>query len=270
MFSCPRFPGFKMRNLIFLFILSNLIFLALNLLRICRGYLALHCREERIKVGRCPMERSGVSRGLWGKIRMGRLGGLVVSLGISLAACQGTEGGAALSFDMEGDPTRSFSKNIVGGVISKVRMIPGSRTVSLVIRETRLTRGGRPLCRRPTGRRLSVERVAQIFSAGHRSLKSAFVVTGEVIRPQLRSLHPGDCVSVVPEDVVEGRSLARGPMIDIEEDSSTVAGEERMGEGEIEVWGRTLRGKTLAAKASPPKLHSQAASLRPLAETRRS
>ena len=216
------------------------------------------------------MERSGVCRDMWNRFKMGRLGGLVVSLGLSLAACQGAEGGAALSFEMEGDPAKSFSKNIVGGVISKVRSLPGSRTVSLIIRETRLTRGGRPLCSRPTGRLLSVGRVAQIFSAGQRSLKSAFVVTGGESRPRLRSLRPGDCVSVVPEDVAEGRSLARGPMIEIQEESSAMSSEENVGEGEIEVWGRPLTGRTLAEKSASPKSHAQAASVRPLAETRRS
>ena len=201
-------------------------------------------------------------RNLGKRIRMGRLGGLVVALGISLAACQGTEESAALSPEGEGDPSRSISKNIVGGVISKVKSLPGSRAVSLVIRETRLTRGGRPLCSRPTGRILSVGRVAQIFSARHRSLKSAFVVTGGEIRPRLRSLRPGECVSVVPEDVVERRSLARGPMIEIVEDSPVAERNEILGSGEVEVWGRPLPGKTLARSthSSPHLLHPAPAS----------
>ena len=204
------------------------------------------------------MESLEMFRNLWKRIRMGRLGGLVVTLGISLAACQGTEGSAALSPEGEGDPSRSFSKNIVGGVISKVKSLPGSRAVSLVIRETRLTRGGRPLCARPTGRILSVGRVALIFSARHRSQKSAFVVTGGEIRPRLRSLCPGECVSVVPEDVVEGRSLSRGPMIEIVEESPVVEGTETLGSGEVEVWGRPLASKALArtTPSSPHSLHA--------------
>ncbi len=194
-------------------------------------------------------------RNLGKRIRMGRLGGLVVALGISLAACQGTEESAALSPEGEGDPSRSISKNIVGGVISKVKSLPGSRAVSLVIRETRLTRGGRPLCSRPTGRILSVGRVAQIFSARHRSLKSAFVVTGGEIRSRLRSLRPGECVSVVPEDVVEGRSLSRGPMIEIVEESPVVERTETLGSGDVEVWGRPLPAKTLA-RSTRPSPHS--------------
>ena len=151
----------------------NLVHELLKVSRICS---VPWIRESMM--GRCPMESLEMFRNLWKRIRMGRLGGLVVTLGISLAACQGTEGSAALSPEGEGDPSRPFSKNIVGGVISKVKSLPGSRAVSLVIRETRLTRGGRPLCTRPTGRILSVGRVAQIISARHRSLKSAFVVTG--------------------------------------------------------------------------------------------
>ena len=216
------------------------------------------------------MRNSGVFRNLLEGLRKGRLGGLVVSLGLSLAACQGAEGGTALSLEMEGDPSKSFSKHIVGGVISKVRQIPGSRMVSLVIRETALTRGGRPLCRRPTGRILSVDRVAQIFSAGRRSLKSAFVVTGEERRPRLRSLRPGDCISVVPEDVEDGRSLARGPMIEIQEESSVMSKADSVGEGDIEVWGRPLTGRALAGKKEAPANHSQAASVHPLEQVGRS
>ena len=39
------------------------------------------------------MRNSGVFRNLLEGLRKGRLGGLVVSLGLSLAACQGAEGG---------------------------------------------------------------------------------------------------------------------------------------------------------------------------------
>lgn len=216
------------------------------------------------------MRDSGVFGDLWNSIRKGRLGGLVVSLGLSLAACQGAEGGMALSLEMEGDPSKSFSRHIVGGVISKVRQVPGSRMVSLMIRETALTRGGRPLCRRPTGRLLSVDRVAQIFSAGRRSLKSAFVVTGGESRPRLRSLRPGDCISVVPEDVPDGRSLARGPMIEIQEEPSVMSKTDSVGEGDIEVWGRPLTGRALVGKKDAPSPHSQAASLHPLEQVGRS
>ncbi|MGC8528923.1 MAG: hypothetical protein ACP5OP_01815 [Leptospirillia bacterium] len=208
------------------------------------------------------MESLKMFRNLGKRIRIGRLGGLLVTLGISLAACQSPEGSAALSLEGEGDPSRSFSKNIVGGVISQVKSLPGSRSVSLVIRETRLTRGGRPLCRRPTGRILKVGRVAQIFSARHRSLKSAFVVTGEKIRSGLRSLRPGECVSVVPEDVVEGRSLLQGPMIEFVEESSVAERNEILGSGEVEVWDRPLPAKTMARRnhPSPQILHAVPAS----------
>ncbi|MHB8369851.1 MAG: hypothetical protein ACYDBP_09215 [Leptospirales bacterium] len=194
-------------------------------------------------------------------IRSGKsfFGGLVVSLGLSLAACQGSESGVALALEDEGDPSRSFVKKIVGGVIAKVRTIPGSHTVALVIRETRVTAGGRPLCLRPTGRILSIGRVGQIFSASRRTLQSAMVVMGASVRTRIGGLRPGDCVSVVPEDGGGKRdSVALGSRIEILDTPSVVGKDDRMGEGMVELWGEPGRGGTEGASRDPGFLSAHA------------
>lgn len=185
------------------------------------------------------MEKTGIVVGR--RKKNGFIGGLVVSLGLSLAACQGSESGAALALEDEGDPTRSFAKKIVGGVVAKVRTSPGGKAVALVIRETRMTAGGRPLCSRPTGRILSIGRVGQVFSASRRSLQSAMVVMGASVRTRIRSLRPGDCVSVVPEVQPKKVVAALKPEIEILDTPSVVRKDDRMGEGLVELWGEPAK-----------------------------
>ena len=180
--------------------------------------------------------------------RFGRrfFSGLLVSLGMALAACQSTETGTVMAIEEEGDQSRHIVRKIVGGVVMKVLGHPGRRRVALLIRETRLSPSGRPLCQAPTGRILSLGSVQSLFRGDPNRLRSAMVVTGNPEPRSLTGLHPGDCVSVAPDEVGRGRTEVR-PSILIET-PSLAREEDRFGKGIVEVWATLDPPRTMTAK----------------------
>ena len=172
--------------------------------------------------------------------------GLLLSLGMALAACQSTETGAVMAIEEEGDQSRHIVRKIVGGVVMKVLYHPGRRSVALLIRETRLSRSGRPLCQAPTGRILSLGSVKALFQSDPGRLRSAMVVTGNPEPRSLTGLHPGDCVSVAPDEVGRGKTKVR-PSILIET-PALAREEDRFGKGIVEVWANLPPPRTMTAK----------------------
>jgi hypothetical protein len=72
------------------------------------------------------------------------------------------------------------------------------------------------------------------------------VVTGNPEPRSLTGLHPGDCVSVAPDEVGRGKTTVR-PSILIE--TPALAGEEdRYGKGIVEVWANLAPSRTMTAK----------------------
>ena len=173
--------------------------------------------------------------------------GLLVSLGMALAACQSTEAGAVMALEEEGDPSRHVVRKIVGGVVMKVVRHPGRRSVALLIRETRVSASGRPLCQAPTGRLLSLESVQSLFRGDPKRLRSAMVVTGDPETPKLGNLRPGDCVSVAPDDVDSSKTVVRSS-IEIESPAPIARREDRFGKGIVEIWATLSPPPTVAAK----------------------
>ncbi|MCL5285907.1 MAG: hypothetical protein M1313_09265 [Nitrospirae bacterium] len=172
--------------------------------------------------------------------------GCLVSLGMALAACQSTEAGSVMAIEEEGEPSRHIVKKIVGGVVMKVLPHPGSRSVALLIRETRLSSSGRPLCQEPTGRILSLAKVQALFRGDPGRLRSAMVVTGDPDTPSLSGIHPGSCVSVAPDEIERSSTVVRST-IEIET-PSLARGEDNLGKGIVEVWGTLAPPRTMTAK----------------------
>ncbi len=190
--------------------------------------------------------------------------GILVSLGMALAACQSTEAGAVMALEEEGDPSRHVVRKIVGGVVMKVVSHPGRRSVALLIRETRVSSSGRPLCQSPTGRLLSLESVQSLFRGDPKRLRSAMVVTGDPETPGLGNLRPGDCVSVAPDEVDTSRTVVRSS-IEIEAPAPIARREDHFGKGIVEIWATLSPPPTVAAKLkklSEP-LRRTASSLKP-------
>ena len=173
--------------------------------------------------------------------------GLLVSLGMALAACQSPEAGAVMALEEEGEPARHVVRKIVGGVVMKVVKHPGVQSVALQIRETRVSPSGRPLCQAPTGRILSLGSVQALFAGDPKRLRSAMVVTGDPETPRLGNLRPGDCVSVAPDELDRPRTIVRSS-IEIEKSAPLARGEDRLGKGIVEIWATLSPPPTVAAK----------------------
>ncbi len=166
-------------------------------------------------------------------------------MGLALALVQTGESQAAMIED-EGTGDRHLAKRLIGGIVMKVRHIPGSRNISLLIRETRTDRSGRPLCKAPTGRILSVESVGGIFLARPARLKSSLIVMESPSDPTPRDLKPGECVSVAPDDI-DRTKTALHSSIQIDRTPDVAKNTDKVKEGLVELWARTFPAKGAVA-----------------------
>ena len=166
-------------------------------------------------------------------------------IGMALAFFQTGESPAATLED-EGASDRHLAKKVVGGIVMKVHRKPGTRNISLTIRETRIDRTGRPLCNAPTGRILSVESVGGIFLASAARLKSSLVIMESPSDPTPRDLKPGECVSVAPDDIDRVETALRSS-IRIEETPVVAKKTDKVKEGLVELWARTFPAKGAVA-----------------------
>jgi hypothetical protein len=172
-------------------------------------------------------------------------GFLGLLVGMALALFQTGESPAAMIED-EGTGDRHIAKKMIGGIVVKVRHLRGTRNISLLIRETKIDRTGRPLCNAPTGRILSVESVGGIFLAKSARLKSSLVVMESPADPTPRDLKQGECVSVAPDDIdrVEARLHSS---IKIEQTPVVAQKTDKVKEGLVELWARTFPAKGAVA-----------------------
>lgn len=166
-------------------------------------------------------------------------------LGLALAFLQTGESPAAMIED-EQSGDRHLAKRLIGGIVLSVRHLRGSRNVSLLIRETRLDKKGRPLCKAPTGRILSVESVGGIFQARPARLKSTLVVMENPADLTPRDLKPGECVSVAPDDIDRAETKLHSS-IRIEETPAVAKNTDKVKEGLVELWAKTFPAKGAVA-----------------------
>ena len=172
-------------------------------------------------------------------------GFLGLFVGMALALFQTGESPAAMIED-EGTGDRHVAKKVIGGIVMKVRHQAGNRNLSLLIRETKIDRTGRPLCNAPTGRILSVESVGGIFLARSARLKSSLVVMESPSDPTPRDLKPGECVSVAPDDIDRVEATLRSS-IRIGRTSVVAKKTDKVKEGLVELWARTFPAKGAVA-----------------------
>ena len=130
----------------------------------------------------------------------------------------------------------------VGGVVLTVHHVPGSKNMSLVIRETRMDKGGEPICNAPTGRILTVESVGGIFLSDKARLKSSMIVMESPGDVTPRNIVPGECVTVAPDDIDLAQSKIE-PSISIEDSSLMAKKTDEFQKGLVELWARTSPAK---------------------------
>lgn len=173
------------------------------------------------------------------------IGRLIMGIGMILALFQSGEVQAAMIED-EGTGERHLSKKIIGGIVMKVRHLPGTRNISLLVRETKIGQNGHPLCNALTGRLLSVESVGGIYLARPARLKSSLVVMESPDDLTPRDLKPGECVSIAPDDI-DRATHALHSSIRIAGSSDLAKNTDRLKEGFVELWTRTFPTKGAVA-----------------------
>ncbi len=166
-------------------------------------------------------------------------------MGLALAFVQTGESQAAMIED-EGTGDRHPAKRLIGGIVLTVRHLPGSRNISLLIRETLMDQKGRPLCKAPTGRILSVESVGGIFLARPPRLKSPLVVMENPADLTPRDLKPGECVTVAPDDIDRAKTELHSS-IQIEQTPDVAKNTDKVKEGLVKLWARTFPAKGAVA-----------------------
>ena len=175
----------------------------------------------------------------------GTMGKIMAAVGLwvgaTLSGLSGME--TASAGDLSGaNASDKKTPVFVGGVVLAVHHVPGSKNMSLVIRETRMDKGGEPACNAPTGRILNVESVGGIFLSDKARLKSSMIVMESPGDITPRNIVPGACVTVAPDDIDLAQSKIE-PSIMIEDSSLMAKKTDELQKGLVELWARTSPAK---------------------------
>ena len=172
----------------------------------------------------------------------GTLGKVMAAMGLWIGSTlSGMEVASAGDLAGATDPEKK-APSFVGGVVLAVHHTPGSRNMSLVIRETRMDKKGAPICNAPTGRVLTVESVGGIFLSDKARLKSSMIVMESPGDITPRNIVPGECVTVAPDDIDRASNMIRSS-ITIEDDSLMAKKTDEFQKGLVELWARTSPAK---------------------------
>ena len=172
----------------------------------------------------------------------GTLGKVMVAMGLlissTLSGIEVASAGELSGATVEEQKAPMF----VGGVVLAVHHTEGSRNMSLVIKETRMGKEGAPVCSIPTGRILTVESVGGIFLSDRSRLKSSMIVMESPADITPRTIVPGACVTVAPDDIDLAKTSIQ-PSIRIEEGLIMGKNSDDFQKGLVELWARTTSTK---------------------------